>query len=481
MATTPTRRLATLFLVLAVPGLGSLTWLTWQDLENSVQAERERVLRYERLAASYVADSLRFEINSIRFLAGPPESLLKEYRARARFPGLVEKVSVVDDDGRLVTDLNLDRPVLRFRLLGGGALEVRYSVAAVVETAVPALVRDAFSASGAVPAFEAWVIRRGRASDTRPDVVGPLVARVLDPPPIPDSGRIRQYLPSSYPVSPWLLGVRVLPSGIEGYVTDLRIRNLVWALALFGVLALGAGLFLTSLLRIFGALRREQAFSALVSHELKTPLAALRSLSENLQQGIVADASRVREYGTQLVEQTDRLGDMVGKILALSSLESSDAILAREELDAVALAREMAAPLGIVVESPRPDWTVLGNSAALRAALDNLLTNAFRYGANEGEAPWVEVELVPGYRWGTAWVGIAVSDHGPGLSPEEMAELFRPYFRGAQAGRRQLPGSGVGLRMVKSTMRHLGGRVQVRAVPGGGLCVILWLREGRSE
>jgi len=371
MATTPTRRLATLFLVLAVPGLGGLTWLTWQDLENGVQIESERVLRYESLAASYVADSLRFEVNRIRFLLpGEPQDILAEYRARARFPLLVDRVSLAADSIELDTDLNLDRPVLRMRLQGSRVLEVGYSVKVLVETAVPALVQDAFSANGSGPAFEAWVISLRQGLDRRPDLVAPLVARVLDPPLIPDSGRIRQYLPAGYPVSPWLLGVRVLPHGLQAYQDDLRTRNLVWAGALFGVLSLAAGLFLTSLLRVFGAMRRERAFSTLVSHELKTPLAALRSLSENLEQGVVADGTRVREYGAQLVEQTDRLGDMLGKILSLSSLESSEAVLARENFDAVALTRGMAEPLGIVVESPLLVWNVRGNPAAIRAALD---------------------------------------------------------------------------------------------------------------
>lgn len=481
MATTPTKRLATLFLVLVVPGLTSLTWLTWQDLENGVQVEGERILRHETLAASYVADSLRFEINRIRFLlsAGGPRAILAAYRERARFPQLIESVAITNVEGETEVDLNLDRPLVRVRLPDGNALEVRYSVETLVETAVPSLVRDAFSAGGSTPAFEAWVIRRNQGFDRRPDFVGPLVARVLDPPPIPDSGRIRQYLPVTYPVSPWLLGVRVLPDGLNGYLVGFRTRNLVWATALFGVLALAAGLFLTSLLRVFGAMRREQAFSTLVSHELKTPLAALRALSENLSQGVVG-GDRVREYGAQLLEQTDRLGGMLGKILSLSSLESSEAVLAREEFDVVALARGMAEPQGIVVESPRLIWNVVGNRAAIQAALDSLLSNAFRYGAKDGENPAVEVELVHGYHWGTRWVGVSVSDHGPGLTAQEMAALFRPYFRGRQADRRQIPGSGVSLRMVRATMRHLGGRVQVKSVPGGGLCLVLWLREGRS-
>ncbi len=481
MATTPTRRLAMLFLLLTVPGLGSLTWLTWQDLENGVHAESERVFRFEELAGSYVANSLRFEINSVRLLlsAETPEEVLAEYRARARFPQLVESVTVVSQADALETDINFDHPVVYLRWSFGRTLEVRYSVSALIDSVVPALVREAFSASGPGPTYEAWVIRRPDLKH-RPDWVGPLVSRAIDPPPIPDVGRIRQYLPATYPASPWLLGVRVAPEGLPGYLQEFRVRNFIWAAALFGVLALGAGLFLTSLLRVFGAMRREQAFSALVSHELKTPLAALRSLSENLAEGVVADRDRVKEYGGQLIEQTDRLSQMLGRVLALSSLESSEAVLTLEELDVVALSRDMAAPLGIVVESPRLEWIVKGNRAALRAALDNLLTNALRYGAKEGESPVVEVDLVSGYQWGSRWVGIAVSDHGPGLTPEESRDLFRPYFRGTQAARRQNPGSGVGLRMVWSTMRHLGGRVQVKTVPGGGLCMVLWLREGRQ-
>jgi signal transduction histidine kinase len=481
MATAPTRRLATLFLLLAVPGLVALTWLTWQSLENGVQTESQRVLRFEELAASYVANSLRFELNRVRFTlaSGDPKEILTEYHEHSRFPELVEGVFRVTARGYLDANIDLNHPVLRVRLSTGEVLEIRYSVSNLLQTVIPTLAREAFSVGGASPSYEAWVIR-GEVLNRQPDWIGALNVQALDPPPLPDAGLIRQYLPTD-PDQTWLLGVRVLPDGLPGYLQGFRMHNLILAVALFGVLALGAGLFLTSLIRVFGVIRRERTFSTLVSHELKTPLAALSTLSENLAEGVVIEASRVREYGGQLLEQTDRLGEMLNKILSISHLESSEAVLKLEEFDLVSLAREMADALKLTVESPVLVWNVRGNRAAIRAALDNLLSNALRYGAKEGETPVIEVELVHGYRWGTRWVGLSVSDHGPGLTDDEMRSLFSPYFRGVQAFRRQNPGSGIGLRMVWSTMRHLGGRVQVKAVSGGGLCLILWLHEGRVE
>lgn len=479
MAATPIRRVATLFLILAVPALGVLTWLTWQSLENGVQAERQRVLRFEELAGSYVANSLRFELDRIRLMLSPadPSAIFLTYRAQARFPLLVKSVAFSTALETPDSGFRLENPVVRLRLTNGKTLEIRYSVGNLLQTVIPTLVHEAFSTSGDSPAFEAWVIR-GAEKGKRPDWMGTLEASLIDPPAIPDLAPIRQYVTPVADRS-WRLGVRVLPDGLEGYLRRFEMRSLFSASALFAVFVVSAVLFLMSLMRIFGTMRREHTFSALVSHELKTPLAALSSLSENLAAGVVAEPPRVKEYGALLLEQTDRIGEMVGKILAMSNLESAGVMLKREEFDVVLLTREMTASLGVVAESPVLTWNVRGNRDAIRAALDNLLTNARRYGAKPGEKPLIEVELIPGYQWGTRWVGISVSDHGPGLTDDEKAVLFQPYFRGRQAHLHQNPGSGIGLRIVWSTMRHLGGRVQVKSVPGGGLCVILWLREGR--
>jgi signal transduction histidine kinase len=105
------------------------------------------------------------------------------------------------------------------------------------------------------------------------------------------------------------------------------------------------------------------------------------------------------------------------------------------------------------------------------------VTNALRYGFREGEPADVVLDLQRGVRRGRRWIGISVTDHGPGLSSNEKREVFQPFRRGRVANQRQIPGGGMGLSLVKSTLAHMKGRVQIRSVAGGGLSVILWLRE----
>ncbi len=74
-------------------------------------------------------------------------------------------------------------------------------------------------------------------------------------------------------------------------------------------------------------------------HELKTPLTAIRSLSENLAEGYVPNEARVREYGSQIKTQSVRLGELVENILSLASLQSSEGTLVLEEFDVEAMVR----------------------------------------------------------------------------------------------------------------------------------------------
>ena len=136
------------------------------------------------------------------------------------------------------------------------------------------------------------------------------------------------------------------------------------------------------------------------------------------------------------------------------------------------LARAAAARAGVALEGDIPGpWVALGASAAIRAALDNLVTNAFKYGVRPGCAPEITLGLHKRTRWGVRWTGVSVTDHG------ESRSVRRLRSRGS--GRQ--PGGGIGLDLVRDTQRHLRGRIEVRPVPGGGLCFTLWLREGPQQ
>lgn len=539
MAETATKRLAFLALLFLVSGIGLLSWWSWQGLEEDLNSENRRIRRVEQMGLTQVVNNLGSELFHLHFTFNlgiaqavgqgtddwprSVESIVGTYRAQAHYPELLTDVVLVADppvgsrrwiswssdgwvaggrpdwipSGMTLFDLppdpmvDLESPILVFSLPSSKELRqvlvVRYSVDILLKVIVPALVREAFATRTEVPGYHVEVVREATgpgAAETPPaDVMVPLIPRVRF------AEWLRNYLdrtleaprtPREYyaPGARWALGVSLKPAGLEAYTEEVRSRNLLLVGSLVLVLGVGFGLVLLSIGRILRASQREKAFSSLISHELKTPLAAIRSLSENLADGLVASPERTREYGAQLLEQTGRLGGLVSNILSLSLLDGPAGRLRRETFDAAILAREVAARTGLPVGIGEGPWLVRGNRAALEAALDNLVTNALKYGTREGERPSVALGLHRARQWGVRWVGISVTDHGPGVDKAELKALFQPYRRGRRASLEQIPGGGIGLSLVRATMRHLDGRVQVRPVPGGGLTFRLWLKEG---
>jgi signal transduction histidine kinase len=108
---------------------------------------------------------------------------------------------------------------------------------------------------------------------------------------------------------------------------------------------------------------------------------------------------------------------------------------------------------------------VIGDAAALRSVVQNLLANAVKYG---GRDRWIGIkaELVRERR--QAEVRIIISDHGPGIPADELPHIFEPFYRGADALSRQVHGNGLGLSLVKRIVTAHGGHVSVSTRPGSG-------------
>ena|GEM_PF-2832727 len=537
--------MARLALLPLVSAIFLLCWWAWQGLQDDLGLERERVTRFERLAASHVFNGVGMELFRLHFhfavaighaaplkgedWAAALRVMTDGYLANARYPELLQDVLMAQRDGpgwrwtRLTNgrwvpvpapawfkpgdlefaepldpSVDLERPVMEFPLPDSGAvtrtLVLRYRVETVVQTIVPALVKTAFLQPAGRLAYATSVARvvPGAVPDPQVDLVTPLVPttrfsewsrsdidEALNAPELSDQAASALDLdvpPHPNPAAQrWVLQVTVLPAGLRAYTSQLEAQNLAWAVSLFVFITGGSAAFFFAVSRLLRASERERAFSTLISHELKTPLAAALSLSENLAGGYVKDPEKVQTYGSRLVEQMGRLSTMVESILSLSRLRLTGEVSAAEGFDLAAVAVEAASEAGVPEPLPGPGpWVARGNRSAIRSALDNLVANALHYGWKDGEPRVVEV----GLRRTRGWIGVSVTDHGYPVGRSERKAWFKPYYRGAEAHRRQLPGSGVGLTLVKVTMSLLGGRVQVQPVAGGGLTFILWLRKG---
>jgi signal transduction histidine kinase len=165
---------------------------------------------------------------------------------------------------------------------------------------------------------------------------------------------------------------------------------------------------------------------------------------------------------------------MTGEMLALSRLEGGLPGMEREPVDVAAIARECAAKaeleasargIRLHAAAEAPAW-ISGSGQLIERALDNLLGNAIKYSPADGS-----VELAVQAAGGR--VDVLVRDHGPGVPEAELAQLFRPFFRGSNAPKAD--GHGLGLAIVQRVAQVHGGEATARNVEGGGLEVRLTL------
>jgi signal transduction histidine kinase len=262
----------------------------------------------------------------------------------------------------------------------------------------------------------------------------------------------------------WRLVAVHAGGSIDHAVAVARWRNLAVGLGILLLLGGSVAVMVAAARRAERLARQEMEFVAGVSHDLRTPLAVIRSAGENLADGLVQDTAQVKSYGALVRDEGRRLSDMVEQVLELAGADArrareaapvevaallDDALRACEpELRAAGVVAEKSVPAGL----PR----VMGDAGALRRAVRNLVENAVKYG---GDARWIGVRA--GEAAGEREVWVAVEDRGPGVAPEELPRIFEPFYRGRDAAAREIRGSGLGLSLVRRIVESHGGRVTV--------------------
>ncbi|MBL9078977.1 MAG: PAS domain-containing protein [Planctomycetes bacterium] len=224
-----------------------------------------------------------------------------------------------------------------------------------------------------------------------------------------------------------------------------------------------------SRLKRLESLRRD--FVANVSHELKTPLAAIQGFVETVLDDAEMPPATRQRFLERISRQADRLSTLVADLLTLSRLdEPSVAALPPPPCDLVAVVRDIVRDLGPLAErrglqllARLPDAVVAvqAEREALRQVGGNLVDNAIKYTPDGGRVT-VEVTRQDNR------VLLEVADTGIGLSPEDQARVFERFYRVDRARSRDLGGTGLGLSIVKNTVRNLGGDVGVRSALGQG-------------
>lgn len=372
---------------------------------------------------------------------------------------------VWDENGKLVRRIwpfTENRAVLLpgapSRTVGAGAISVFY--------VAPDLRLRALSVPFVVPDREQkWMLRLMRVHQPHADALGALKLIIFVALPVVVALLV---LGGYYFTRRWLLPLDRMAAEANRITADDLSRRLpvVNRHDELGRLATVFNVTLDRLQASFDALDR---FVADASHELRTPLTTLRSVGEvGLRRGRTVE--EYREIIGSMLEEAQRLQLLIQRLLELASTEGGGPVVHRIPVRIDECAAACVNELGILAESKRqqisltgPACTVQTDPVLFRQALQNLLDNAIKYSP---DGSTIQVSITD--EGGT--VVVSVQDNGPGISPENRANLMERFFRPDRARGRSSGGFGLGLSITKAYMRVLNGSLlHEPGTPGGSI------------
>jgi signal transduction histidine kinase len=214
-------------------------------------------------------------------------------------------------------------------------------------------------------------------------------------------------------------------------------------------------------------------FVATISHELRTPTAAVLGAAQTLLRADISLSDEQREELIQIIgHQAERLAQMTEDVLLATRLERGNVRLRREVVDVAKLAREAVEalkpqlPESVVVEVDAAPARAVGAPERIQQVVVNLLDNAVKYAGGR---------ITVGVTVGDGTVEIAVTDRGPGLPLAEQERIFEKFYRGGPQLTRASGGTGLGLYISRGLVERMGGRLDVHSEPGEGATFVVEL------
>lgn len=218
-------------------------------------------------------------------------------------------------------------------------------------------------------------------------------------------------------------------------------------------------------------------FLSTAAHELRTPMASVYGFAEVLMTQELEAVER-RELLGIIYKQSGVMADIINELLDLARIEArrgKDFVF--ERLQVQDLLREVLAgykpPAGRALPGtalPSEPCFILADRSKARQAIVNVLSNAYKY-SPQGGGVAVEV-LVPDASQAQPCLGLRITDHGIGMAPNQASRVFERFYRADTSGK--IPGTGLGMSIVKEIVDLHGGRVEFSSLPGQGTAVTLW-------
>jgi signal transduction histidine kinase len=404
----------------------------------------ERLLDAKR-ETTVVISFLRKEANGKDRLTLPELYMIRTLMGTDPEPGVSHRIAEMEQAAAMAKDV----PHLRAQIENGAAW-IPYS-------------------QGSSTSEAPWLVTVVPAEARLPGLVVAVFSNKVAPPGV----KLLAHATEGESLGEMFPGLRVQWSDSRFLEVQQGLPKGLWTAALalvLGIALLGGYLLLRDLNRDVRVAEIRSQFVASVSHELKTPLTAIRMYAETLAMGRSRDEQTKSEYLETIVNESERLARLVDNVLDFSKIEQGKKIYrlrpTRLEDAAGSAMRAMQFPLAqqgfqlhYSAEGDIPE--LKADPDAIQQAILNLLTNAMKY---SGEAREIDLRLAA--RNGDAVIEVA--DHGLGMQPEEQKRVFEKFYRAPSHESRLIAGTGLGLTLVAHIAKAHGGRVQVESSPGTG-------------
>ena len=281
----------------------------------------------------------------------------------------------------------------------------------------------------------------------------------------------------------WRLIVRHRRGGALGaFIADSRRRDLAIGFGVLLLLVISMAILIFTSTRAQRLAKLQMDFVTAVSHELRTPLTVISSAAENIAHGVVEGKPQLEQYGSVIGAQARKLFEMVEQILLFAAIRegkqrySLRPLEVSEILDAAlsgtsGLIRTAGFNVEQQIEPGLPQ--IVGDLPALSQCVQNLITNALKYGR---EQKWIGIQArLSEHGLSGKEVQISVADRGIGIDPGELRHIFEPFYRSPSVTAAQIHGTGLGLPLAKSIVEAMNGQVSVKSTPGQGSTFTLHL------
>ena len=234
------------------------------------------------------------------------------------------------------------------------------------------------------------------------------------------------------------------------------------------ILVFGTALIARIVAREMEILRIKSDFVSSVSHEFKTPLTSIKALTERLETGKVTQPAKMKQYVSIISHDIDRLIRLVSNILNFSNIEEGKKVYRKEETNIAIWLKEVinnyqkesierGVSISADIEDDLPALNI--DKESMTQAIFNLLDNAVKFSKDVRE---IGVTVLKN----ESTIIMKIKDKGIGIENDEKDKIFEKFYRGKNAVKYYIKGTGLGLALVKYTVEDHNGRIDVDSEPG---------------